>query len=63
MTYTKRGKKVKISDFNVILNPTVPKDTIWFFNENDLKFRKPRKFPKYVFRLFGKLIRIFIEDL
>ena len=58
-----KKKKMKWNGFNILTSPFIPENIIYFANENNFRLKKPRKLPKYVFRLFGKLIKIYIEDL
>jgi len=59
----KKIKKIWFSYNNILLSSFVPKNEVWFLNENSFKFQKVKVFPKYVFRLFGRLIRIYIEKI
>ena len=62
---TNKYKKIvgRLSGLKILSNPLIPKDEVWFVNENRFRFRRPRKVPKYVFRLFGRLINIYIDNL
>ena len=66
MNQLKEGKKEITKELNewwkLLTSEFIPKDEVWFFNENNFKFKRPRKLPKYTFKLFGRMIKIYIEN-
>ena len=63
MNPKEKEKKMKLRGFNILTNPNIPKDIGYFIDENNFGFRRPRKLPRYTFQLFGRLIKIYIEEL